>query len=189
MSLVKMRKLKAYNYSTFGQARARGYSKIQYERSVKAKQTWDNLPELKKDYILSNLSKGRRKYLREVKRMEIEENNLNGTIEAYEVVLSTHYDARLKKGGKSRMEYNLTGYFTNEPTPTKIEKMAENTLIRLFNQNASVKRYLTNKPFSSLTDIRGVQIKKVLVAGYKINNALKGEFSINNKGNKWVQKD
>jgi len=55
----KFKKLKAYNYKTFGQARVRGYSYKQWQNSKRAKERWDKLSPEKKEYIISKLKEAR----------------------------------------------------------------------------------------------------------------------------------
>ena len=182
----KIKKLKAYNYKTFEKARIRGYTKQQWQRSIKAKKTWDNLPELKKEIIIEKL-----KTYNTLKRNKKKETLItikkDDKVYAYRISSQSHYIYRSKKYN-TLMEYTTSGIFENEPKIKTIEKMIKNSLISAFNNGKTGRKgFLKNSVFYHLVDnnIRGLEIEKVLVSKNEIVNKLSAELTIKNNGNIW----
>lgn len=181
------RKLKAYEYKTFEKARRHGYTRKQFNNSVRSIKAWNSKSELQKEVTLDNLRRGRKRRQLQIKKEKFLLKQQDGLIEAYQIVSQSHYDARGRtpkgKKYKTLFEYSTNGFFENEPNFDTIEKMTRNSLISAFNSGSKGKGgYLKNSAFNELVEqnLKGLKVEKVKIRPEQLNNKLSAELTILN---------
>jgi len=98
---------------------------------------------------------------------------------------------------KTSFDFKCEGVFENLPTPAKIEKMVNGSLMGAWNSGKSDnKRFLKNSIYKELTNIDNVlrgytvverKIKKSQLSN--VTNRFSAELQVTNNGKKWVGKN
>lgn len=124
---------------------------------------------------------------------------------AYEIETQTSHETKgtstTKYNGKNfvnkyqtSFSFRCEGLFENKPSPEKLEKMVNGSLMGAWNSGKTdAKRFLKNSIYHDLTDIdnvmRGYTIREVYVKKSQITNRLSSEIQVINNGKKWSGKN